>query len=258
MVGLGPGDASLLPPLARDALSRAQAVVGYGTYLDLVPPELLEGKTIVETPMRQERARAEAAVDHAQHGTATAVVSSGDAGIYGMAGLILETMERRGCHEQIPWEVIPGIPALAAAAARLGAPLTHDFAVISLSDLLTPEETIRRRLLAAAQGDFVTVLYNPCSTRRTTLLPEALRILAAHRPQTTPVGFVRNAYRHGETMWTSTIAHATAHGVDMRTIVLVGSSSSRMVGPRILTPRGYYPAASPREKIPVDSHDGAL
>lgn len=239
-----------MPPLARDALTRAQAIVGYASYLDLVPQELLAGKIVVKTPMRQERARAEAAVDHALKGTATAVISSGDAGIYGMAGLILETMERRGCHEQIPWAVIPGIPALAAAAARLGAPLTHDFAVISLSDLLTPEETIRRRINAAAQADFVTVLYNPCSTQRTTLLPEALRILAAHRPQTTPVGFVRNAYRRGETVWSTTIAQATCQGVDMRTIVLVGSSSSRMVGPHILTPRGYYPGA-PEGKNPL-------
>ncbi len=215
--------------------------MGYGTYLALIPPELLAGKQLVETPMRHERQRAEAAVNLAVQGQAVAVVSSGDAGIYGMAGLLLETLERRGLTETIPWEVIPGIPALAAAAARLGAPLTHDFAVISLSDLLTPADTIRRRLQAAAEGDFVTVLYNPCSTRRTTLLPEALALLAAHRPSDTPVGFVRNAFRDQETIWIQPLAQATTEGVDMRTIVIVGSSTTRRIGRAMFTPRGYYP-----------------
>jgi precorrin-3B C17-methyltransferase len=190
--------------------------------------------------MRQERARADQAINLALDGTATAVVSSGDAGIYGMAGLILETLERRGLAHALPMEVIPGIPALAAAAARLGAPLMHDFAVISLSDLLTPAEHIRQRLHAAAQGDFVTVLYNPASTRRQTLLPEALVLLAAHRPPTTPVGFVRNAFRPDEAIWTCLLPEATAQGVDMRTIVIVGNSTTRLVGGHILTPRGYY------------------
>ena len=178
MVGLGPGDPGLLCPLARAALASASAVVGYSGYLDLLEPEVLEGREVVSTGMTGEVERAGRAVDLALAGRDVAVVSSGDAGIYAMAGLVLEVLEERGLLERVPCEVVPGVPALAAAAALLGAPLTHDFACVSLSDLLTPWEVIERRLDAAAGADFVLVLYNPRSKRRADHLERALAVIA--------------------------------------------------------------------------------
>ncbi|NCC26188.1 MAG: precorrin-3B C(17)-methyltransferase, partial [Deltaproteobacteria bacterium] len=155
VVGLGPGAKEQMTLAVADALKTVETVVGYRTYLDLVPPEMLAGKAVVGTGMTRELERAQAAIDRALAGEAVAVVSSGDAGVYGMAGLVLDCVEARGLSETVPVEVLPGVPALAAAAALLGAPLMHDFACVSLSDLLTPWETIETRLYAAAQADFV-------------------------------------------------------------------------------------------------------
>jgi len=166
VIGLGPGDAGLLAPMARSALVRAQAIVGYKGYIELVEPELLATRQVLSTGMTGEVERCGAAIDLAQGGVETVVVSSGDAGVYAMAGLVLELMEARGLLDELELEVVPGIPALCAAAALLGAPLMHDFAVISLSDLLTTWELIEKRLTAAAEADFVVVLYNPRSGRR--------------------------------------------------------------------------------------------
>ena len=239
VIGLGPGDASLLPPLARQALERARAIVGYKGYIELLEPELLAGRQVLSTGMTGEVERCGAALDLAQSGVETVVVSSGDAGVYAMAGLVLELMETRGLLESLELEVVPGIPALCAAAALLGAPLMHDFAVISLSDLLTPWELIERRLAAAAQADFVVVLYNPRSGRRKDQLPKALAALAAVRPGTTPVGLVKRAYRPGQEVIVTTLAGLDLEAVDMQSILLVGNSATRLAGGRLLTPRGY-------------------
>lgn len=239
VVGLGPGDAGLLAPLARQALARAEAVVGYGPYLDYVEPELLAGKEVFASGMTREVERVERAVELARSGRETAVVSSGDAGVYGMAGLVLELLAARGWLEEIETEVVPGIPALCAAAALLGAPLMHDFAAVSLSDLLTPLPLIRRRVACAAAGDFVIVLYNPRSKRRADYLAEALAVIGESRPGTTPVGMVKNAYRPGQATRLTTLAEADPGWADMLTIVVVGNSSSLAAGGRMITPRGY-------------------
>lgn len=239
VVGLGPGDAALLPPLARAALVRARAIVGYKGYIELVEPEILAGRQVLSTGMTGEVERCGAAIDLAMQGVETAVVSSGDAGVYAMAGLVLELMEARGLLDALELEVVPGIPALCAAAALLGAPLMHDFAVISLSDLLTPWELIERRLAAAAAADFVVVLYNPRSGRRKDQLPKALAVLAAHRPGGTPVGLVKRAYRPGQEVLVGTLDGLDPEAVDMQSILVVGNSATRLAGGRMLTPRGY-------------------
>lgn len=239
VVGLGPGDAALLTPQARAALETAACVAGYGLYLDLVPPELLAGKRRISSGMRQERQRCEAAIDAALAGEPTALVSSGDAGIYAMGGLALELLEARGLLERVPFTVVPGVPALCAAAALLGAPLTHDFACVSLSDLLTPLDRIRRRLEAALAADFVCVLYNPRSHGRPDHLAMALAMARDHREAGCPVGMVRKAYRPGQEVILSTLARADPARADMLTLVVIGNSESRLAGHWMLTPRGY-------------------
>lgn len=239
MVGLGPGDASLLAPLAARLLAEARAVVGYSTYLDLLDPAVLNGKSVVATGMMGEVERCRAAIESALGGIDTAVVSGGDAGVYGMAGLVLEMLETRGLLETVPFEVVPGVPAIVAAAALLGAPLTHDFAAVSLSDLLTPWETITRRLDLAAEADFVLGVYNPRSRRRGGLLAEALSIVGRHRAPSTPVGFVRNAWRQGQQVHLTTLGEADPDRADMLTIVVIGNSQTRICGKWMLTPRGY-------------------
>lgn len=243
VVGLGPGDAALLPPLARAALLRAQAIVGYKGYIELLEPSVLAGRRVLSTGMTGEVERCGAAIDLARSGAETVVVSSGDAGVYAMAGLVLELVEARGLARKLDVEVVPGIPALCAAAALLGAPLMHDFAVVSLSDLLTPWELIERRVAAAAGADFVIVLYNPRSGRRKDQLPKALAVIAAHRAGTTPVGLVKRAYRPGQEVMATSLDGLDVEAVDMQSILIIGNSSTRLVtgpsGPRMLTPRGY-------------------
>ncbi len=189
--------------------------------------------------MTGEVARCERAVAEAVSGKETVVVSSGDPGVYGMAGLVIEILEKQNRLETVPCQVIPGISAATAAAALLGAPLTHDFAVISLSDLLTPWETIAKRLDCAAQADFVIVLYNPRSKRRQDHLPNALEIVRRYRLPTTPVGLVREAFRPGEETKQYTLSTVDVDAVDMLSILIIGNSATRMAGPMMLTPRGY-------------------
>lgn len=235
VVGLGPGDPGHLSHLARRVLEQAEVIVGYRTYLDLIP-ELLDGKTVVGSAMTQEVERCEAALAQARSGRRVAVVSSGDPGVYGMAGLILQLAEADG---DVPVEIVPGVTAATAAAAVLGAPLMHDFAVLSLSDLLTPWEVIEKRLWAAAQGDFVVVLYNPKSRKRTTQIERAREIMLHHRPPRTPVGIVRNARREGEQAVTTTLEDMLRHPIDMLTTVIIGNSQTFIKGGRMVTPRGY-------------------
>jgi precorrin-3B C17-methyltransferase len=247
VVSLGPGDPPHLVPAARQALAAADAVVGYQTYIDLIKP-LLGAQEVVVSGMKAEVKRCRAAIDLALAGARVALVSSGDAGIYGMAGLALEILAVQGVNLGPPgcdapvdlyFEVIPGVPALAAGAALLGAPLMHDFAVISLSDLLTPWDLIERRLTAAAQADFVIVVYNPKSKKRDWQLAALRDIVLRHRSPDTPVGIVCRAMREGQTTTATTLGHMLEHPVDMQTIVFIGNSKTYAFGPYLLTPRGY-------------------
>ncbi len=237
VVGIGPGGAAHMTPASRVAIETADVVAGYKTYLELVP-ELLEGKRLVSSGMRKEIERCRNALHEAAEGRRVALISSGDAGIYGMAGLVLELAEDQGLDVEI--EIVPGVSAVQAAAARLGAPLMHDFAVISLSDLLTPWKTIRQRLEAAAGADFVIALYNPRSKGRTRQILEAREVLLRHRPGATPVGIVRNATRDNETVTVSDLEHFTDETIDMFSLVLIGNAATRIDSKgRMVTPRGY-------------------
>ena len=239
-VSLGPGDASLLTPAARQAIGEADVVAGYKGYIELVPDELLDGKEILSTGMMGEVDRAKGAVRAALNGKRTVMVCSGDAGIYAMAGLLLEILEADDLLDRIPFEVVPGVAAFNAAAALLGAPLMHDFASISLSDLLTPWELIELRLTAAASADFVIAIYNPRSKKRSGHLAKALGIISKFRSPETPVGVVGKAYRSGQSVRITTLSGVDTQAVDMQTALIVGNSATRRVGDRLLTPRGYH------------------
>lgn len=247
LVGLGPGDASLQTPAALEALSGSDVVVGYRGYIDQVSA-LSSGKQVIAMELGQELERAARAVNLAYDGNSVAVVSSGDAGIYGMAGPVFRVLTDRGWDGMSPaMEVVPGISALQSAASLLGSPLMQDFCAISLSNLLTPWEAIERRLKGAAFGDFVVVLYNPRSGRRTWQLPEARRILLEHRHGGTPVGLVRDAYRPGQRIAVTDLdaLEGRYDDVDMFTTVVIGNSSTYMHQGFMITPRGYEEKAGP-------------
>ena len=243
IVGTGPGATAHLTEAARLAIADADVIIGYDSYIDLVRP-LLEGKQVLSTGMMQEVQRCREAIRLARSGESVALVSGGDSGIYGMAGLVLELLEtdRREKLDEphIDVRIIPGISAVQAAAALLGAPLMHDFAVISLSDLLTPWERIKTRLEAAARADFVVAIYNPRSKSRRTQIEEAQTIFLACRPADTPAGIVRNACRDGQAVVVTTLGRMLDHEIDMTSIVLIGNASSFIDAEgRIVTPRGY-------------------
>jgi cobalt-precorrin 5A hydrolase/precorrin-3B C17-methyltransferase len=245
IVGIGPGAPAWRTPEATEALAAATDIVGYGLYLDLLGPAIA-GKARHETGLGAEEGRARRALELAAEGRNVALVSSGDAGIYGLAALAFELLDRGGeanpDWRRIEVQVVPGLSALQAAASRAGAPLGHDFCAISLSDLLTPWPAIERRLRAAAEGDFVVALYNPRSERRRSQLVAAREILLAARPPATPVVLARNLGRDGERITITTLAELDPDSVDMLTLVLVGSSTTRLLPgphPRIYTPRGY-------------------
>ena len=247
MVSLGPGFPDYIIPQAKAALDAAQVVAGYRTYIDLLAP-LLSHQEVLASGMKAEVKRCQAAIDRARAGERVALVSSGDAGIYGMAGLVLEICAARGLKVGPPegveevdlhLEVIPGVPALAAAAALLGAPLMHDFAVISLSDLLTPWEIIQKRVELAAAGDLVIVLYNPKSKKRNWQLGAVRDLLLKAKDPATPVGIVSRAMREGQEVVITTLDNMLEHPVDMQTIIMVGNSQTFTYGPYMITPRGY-------------------
>lgn len=241
VVGLGPGAADLRTPRADAELRRASVVVGLDSYVDQVRHLLRPGTEIRASGLGAEEERATEAVELAKAGRAVALVGSGDAGVYAMASPALEQ-----CPADVEVVGVPGVTAALAAAALLGAPLGHDHALISLSDLHTPWPAIERRITAAAQGDFVVCFYNPRSADRDWQLRKALDILAEHRPAATPVGAVRNANRAGQRVWCRPLAEFDVTAVDMLTTVVVGSSQTRMAGGRMVTPRGYrWMAASP-------------
>jgi precorrin-3B C17-methyltransferase len=235
-VGIGPGPIEEISPRARRAIEACDIIIGYRTYLKLLG-DLAEGKQIVPFGMGQEMARARRAIQEALSGKQVALVSSGDPGIYGMAGPVLEVLQSEGV--SLDLEIIPGITAFSASAAGLGAPLMNDFAVISLSDLLTPWEVIKGRLEAAAQGDFVVVLYNPRSKKRGQHIQEARRILLKHRSPQTWVGIVRRAGREGEEVLMADLASMPEEKIDMQTTVIIGNSTTFVYQGRMVTPRGY-------------------
>jgi cobalt-precorrin 5A hydrolase/precorrin-3B C17-methyltransferase len=234
LVSLGPGEEALIPPLARDALARSELVVGLDQYVDRVRHLLRPGTEVLTMPLGDEVARAEAAIDKARSGGAVSLVSSGDVGVYAMASPALEL-----AGEDVDVVVVPGVTAAQAAASLLGSPLGHDHCSISLSDLLTPWEVIQKRVLAAAGGDFVVSLYNPRSRGRDWQLGKVKEMLLAHRPPDTPVGIVRDAYRPTQKVALTALASLRPEDVDMLTVVVVGSSQTRLVAGRMVTPRGY-------------------
>jgi precorrin-3B C17-methyltransferase len=232
---------------AADALMSAEIVLGYKTYLDLIP-DLLDGKTVISSGMRKEMERCEAAIDYALAGRSVALVSSGDAGIYGMAGLVLDICRERelavsetNAEEKIDFSlrIIPAIPAFNAAASLAGAPLMHDFAAVSLSDHLTPWEIIEKRLAATADADFVLAIYNPRSNSRPDLLEKARQIILRHRSAETPTAIVRKAMREGQWKCITTLGELPIDEVDMQSLVIVGNSRTYIWKGWMVTPRGY-------------------
>ncbi|MFN9175507.1 MAG: precorrin-3B C(17)-methyltransferase [Synechocystis sp.] len=240
LVGTGPGALNQISPAARTAIRKADVLIGYGLYLDLIKPLQRPGQICETFPLTQERQRCQRAIALAQWGLTVAVLSSGDCGIYGMAGLVLEELQKLDWDGQSPAvEVFPGISAFQAAAARVGAPLMHDFCAISLSDLLTPQAKILQRLSAAAQADFVTALYNPKSQKRTELIEQAQAIFLKWRSPSTPVAIVRSVYRPDETIVRTTLGEMLNFPIDMLTVVLIGNQSTFTYQNYLITPRGY-------------------
>lgn len=235
VVGLGPGGGRDLTAAAREALDQAEVLCGYPVYVDLVAP-LYPGKETYTTPMTRELERCRWALETARAGRTVALVCSGDAGVYGMAGPVLELAE---AYPEVTVEVVAGVTAALSGGAVLGAPLGHDFCVISLSDLLTPWETISRRLACAAAGDFAICLYNPSSRRRQDHLRRACDILLETRRGDTVCGWVRSIGREGQEHRLLTLAQLREETVDMFTTVFIGASTTRQAAGRMVTPRGY-------------------
>ncbi|MGC4067750.1 MAG: precorrin-3B C(17)-methyltransferase [Polyangiaceae bacterium] len=237
MVGIGPGGRQDRTHRAERAIACADVILGYRPYLELIA-DLTAGKDLRPSGMRQEVARVDEALDEACAGRRVVLVSSGDAGIYGMAGVALERAHERNL--TVPIETVAGVTASSAAAALLGAPLMLDFVTLSLSDLLVPWDTIVRRLELAAEADFVIALYNPRSRTRTTQFSEARAILLRHRSPSTPVGLARGMGHVDESHRLTTLGDLKEEEVDMRTIVIVGNSTTRSTSHRMFTPRGYF------------------
>ena len=236
IVGTGPGSVEHITPYAQKAIRNSDVIVGYGTYLELIK-ELIKDKEIISTGMTQEIDRCKKAVELAMSGRTVSVISGGDPGIYAMAGLVFEILKNK--QSSVFVEVIPGISALNACAAKLGAPLMHDFASISLSDRLTPWELIDKRLNAAAKADFVIILYNPKSKGRTEHIDGARKIILKCRKPETPVGIVKGAMRENERVIITDLKNMLLHDIDMQTTVIIGNSQTFVWDNRMITPRGY-------------------
>ena len=240
LVGFGPGHVEQMTYRAKEAIAASSLVIGYSTYIKLVE-DLLEGKEVIKKGMTEELDRCVLAYEKALAGETVALISSGDIGIYGMAGPMYEYLLEQGWKpgQDVEVEVVPGVTALSAASSLVGAPLTHDFCSISLSDLLTPWPVIARRLEAAAGADFVVALYNPKSGRRTGQIVEAQRILLKHRDPNTPVAIVKSAYRKKQQIRLIALKELAEQDIGMLTTVLIGNSSSFVEQGLLVTPRGY-------------------
>jgi precorrin-3B C17-methyltransferase len=240
VIGFGPGSFEHMTNRAQEAIQESDYIIGYKTYVELIE-NLLTDQEIISTGMSEEVSRAQAAVRLAEEGNIVAVISSGDAGVYGMAGLVYEVLIEKGWKEEtgVSVEVIPGISAINSCASLLGAPIMHDACTISLSDHLTPWDLIEKRIEAAAQADFVVALYNPKSGRRTRQIQEAQRILLHYRSPETPVGLVKSAYRESEKIVITDLAHMLDYDIGMLTTVVIGNSSTFFYDNKMITPRGY-------------------
>lgn len=253
IAGLGPGSPEDMTPAVINAVKEADVVVGYKYYFQFVEPYLKPGCECVDTGMKQERARAEQAFELAETGKTVVVISSGDAGIYGMAPLIYEMKRER--QSEIEVETLPGISAFQKAASLLGAPIGHDLCIVSLSDLMTPWAVIERRIVAAATGDFVTAVYNPKSHGRYWQLHRLRELFLQNgRAATTPVGYVRQAGREDQEVKLTTLGAFDPEEVDMFTVVLIGNSQSYVWDGKMITPRGYYREST----LPSDGSKGRL
>ncbi|WP_261301197.1 precorrin-3B C(17)-methyltransferase [Paenibacillus andongensis] len=240
IIGFGPGSFEHITKRAREAIQESEVIIGYNTYVDLIAG-LLSEQQVVRTGMTEEVSRAQEAVRQAKQGKKVAVISSGDSGVYGMAGLVYEVLMEQGWtqHEGVQVEVIPGISAVHSAGSLLGAPIMHDSCTISLSDHLTPWELIAKRVEAAGMADFVIALYNPRSGRRTRQIVETQRILLKHRSPLTPVGIVKSAYRDREHVVVTTLADMLNHDIGMLTTIIIGNSATKLYDGLMITPRGY-------------------
>jgi len=256
VVGFGPGDFKHITTRAVEALQQSDMIIGYKTYVELIQ-DLVSAKSIVSTGMTEEVSRAQEAVRQAEAGSIVSVISSGDAGVYGMAGLVYEVLIELGWTEAtgIEVEIVPGISAINSCASILGAPIMHDACTISLSDHLTPWNLIAKRVEAAAMADFVIALYNPKSGRRTRQIVEAQRILLEYRSPDTPVGLVKSAYRERQEVTMTTLAEMLEHDIGMLTTVIIGNSSTFFYDNKMITPRGYQRKYTlGEEKQPLRPH----
>ena len=235
VIGIGPGSYEQMTIKAAEALKKCDVIVGYTVYVDLLR-EYFGEKEFLTTPMRQEVRRCEMAFEEAAKGRTTAMVCSGDAGIYGMAGLMYEIGEK---YPDIELEIIPGVTAAIGGAAVLGAPMIHDCCLISLSDLLTTWEKIEKRLLAAAQADFVICLYNPSSKKRADYLDKACDLMLRYKSEDTVCGVVKNIAREGEAMQILSLKELQKTAVDMFSTVFIGNCDTKVIDGKMVTPRGY-------------------
>lgn len=232
VIGIGPGGREHMTLKAIEAIKESDVIVGYTPYIDYLG-DLTEGKELYSTGMRGEIQRCKAAIDMTKEGKTTAIISTGDAGLYGMAGPILEMAQG------VEVEVIPGVTSAFSAAAELGSPIMHDFASISLSDLMTPWEVIENRVEKAAEADFVIAIYNPKSKGRPDHLSKGINIISKHRDRKTPVGIVRNSGREGRSIQITQLDSIDYDSVDMLSVLIIGNSNTYMEEDKIITPRGY-------------------
>lgn len=240
LIGTGPGSLEYLTSAAKTALREADIIIGYGLYIDLIKSLLRPEQIIESSQITQERQRAERAIELAKWGLKVAVISSGDCGIYGMAGLVLEILQNQNWNGKTPSvETFSGITAMQTLAAKIGSPLMHDFCAISLSDLLTPWDVIEKRLIAAASADFITSLYNPRSNTRTQQIVKTQAIFLQYRHPNTPVAIARSLTREEENIIITTLAEMLNHPIDMLTTVMIGNSSTKRYHDLLITPRGY-------------------
>ncbi len=237
VVGIGPGDRRYMSYMAVKAIEESNTIIGYKTYINLIE-DLLGDKEVINSGMKKEIERCTLTIEKALEGKIVSIVSSGDPGVYGMAGAILELINEKEYDLEV--EIVPGITAANAAASSLGAPLMHDYTVISLSDLLTDWEVIKKRIKCAAEGDFIIALYNPRSKGRVHQIEEAREIIMEYRSGDTPVGIVKNAKREGENVVITTLGEMLDHEIDMLSIVIIGNSNTYHSMNKMITPRGYF------------------
>lgn len=249
VAGIGPGSADDITPAVIKAISDSDVIIGYKYYFQFIKPYLSHNAICIDTGMKREKDRAQQAFEQAEQGKTVCIISSGDAGIYGMAPLIYEMKRVRNSSVEV--EVLPGISAFQKAASLIGAPIGHDLCIISLSDLMTPWERIEKRIFAAATADFVTAVYNPKSEGRYWQLHRLKEIFMRERSGETPVGYVRQAGRDDERITVTTLADFDPEDVDMFTVILIGNSQSKIWNGRIITPRGYYREDDSDEKTGI-------